>query len=63
MKLLIRFYSFQVIHDPTLNTIKDNAESIWQMIIEILNRMGEAVKSPNVLLDQFNIIFRDESES
>jgi hypothetical protein len=58
---------FQVIHDPGLNQnldqIKDQAETVWLTVLEILKRLKEAVKSPNVLLDQLQVIFRDESNS
>lgn len=58
--------SFQVIHDPGLNQnldqIKGQAETVWRTILEILKRLKETVKAPNALLDQLQIIFRDESE-
>lgn len=53
-----------MIHDsgPGLNEIKGQAENVWKTILEILKRVREAVQSPNALVDQFQIIFRDESE-
>lgn len=63
---LITAISFQVIHDPGLNQnldqIKGQAETVWRTILEILKRLKETVKAPNALLDQLQIIFRDESE-
>jgi hypothetical protein len=52
-----------VIHDPTLNEIKGQAENFWRTLIDILNRMGETVKAPNLILEQLQIVFRDESMS
>lgn len=56
-----------MIHDPGLNQnldqIKGHAESAWQTILEMLRTIKDAVKAPNALLDQLQIIFRDESES
>ena len=56
----------RVIHDPGLNQnidqIKGQAEVAWRAILEILNRIKEAVRAPNTVLDQLQIIFRDESE-
>lgn len=53
-----------MIHDPGLNQnldqMKGHAESVWRTILEILKRLKETVKSPNALLDQLHIIFRDE---
>lgn len=63
---LIANIVFQVIHDPGLNQnldqIKGQAENVWRTILEILKRVKETVKAPNALLDQLQIIFRDESK-
>lgn len=57
--------SFQVIHDPTLNQnlnqLKGQAESAWRTFLEILRRLKDAVTAPAVM-EQLQIIFRDESE-
>ena len=57
---------FQVIHDPGLNqnldNVKGQAENVWRAILEVLKSVKEAVKAPNALLDQLQIIFRDESK-
>jgi hypothetical protein len=44
------------------DTIKTQAETMWRTILEILRRIKENVQAPNALLDQLQIIFRDESE-
>lgn len=55
-----------MIHDPGLNQnldqIKDQAENVWRSLLEMLKVLKEAAKSPNVLIDQLQIIFRDESK-
>lgn len=55
-----------MIHDPGLNQnidqIKGQAENAWRTILEVLKRLKETVKAPNALLDQLQIIFRDESK-
>lgn len=55
-----------MIHDPGLNQnldqMKNQAETVWKTIIEVLRQIKDAVKSPNILIDQLQIIFRDESE-
>lgn len=59
-------HNFQVIHDPALNQnitqIKGHANDIWVAILELLNRLKETAKAPNVFIEQLLIIFRDESE-
>lgn len=55
-----------MIHDPGLNQnidqIKGQAENAWRTVMEVLKRLKETVKAPNALLDQLQIIFRDESK-
>lgn len=40
--------------------MKTQAEAVWQTILEILRQIKESVQAPNALLDQLQIIFRDE---
>lgn len=58
---------FQVIHDPGLNqnleNMKGQAETVWLTFLAVLRRLKETVQTPNALLDQLQIIFRDESET
>lgn len=55
-----------MIHDPGLNRnldqIKDQAETVWRTILEVLRQIKEAVKSPNDMIAHLQIIFRDESK-
>lgn len=57
---------FQVIHDPELNQnitqIRGHASDLWRAFLEVLNRLKETAKAPNVFVEQLLIIFRDESE-
>lgn len=61
-----REMAMRVIHDPGLNQnidqIRGQAESAWRALLEVLKTIKDAVKTPNALLDQLQIIFRDESE-
>jgi hypothetical protein len=49
-----------VIHDPTLNEIKGQAESVWRTVLEVLKRIRETIQSPNLVVEQLQIVFRDE---
>lgn len=60
-------FLLKVIHDPGLNQnigqIKNQAENVWRTLLEMARVLKEAVKSPNMLIDQLSIIFRDESKT
>ena len=63
-----REMAMRVIHDQNqnLDSFKTSATETWRTIIEILRRITttikETVQAPDVLLDQLQIIFRDESK-
>jgi hypothetical protein len=57
-----REMAMSVIHNPSLNTIKDHADNVFQTILELLRRIRDTVQAPNAFVEQLHIIFRDESE-
>jgi len=52
-----RELAMRVIHDG-----RGQAEIVWSAVLEALKRVRESIKAPNALLDQLQIIFRDESK-
>ncbi|CAG9797952.1 unnamed protein product [Chironomus riparius] len=55
-----REMAMRVIHDPALNEIKGQAENVWRTVLEILKRLRESISTPNAVVEQLQIIFRDE---
>lgn len=57
--------SFQTLNDTRLVGIKDNANNVWNELIQWLRNVKETASeltNPRLLGEHLQIIFRDESE-